>query len=332
MRELKGVDPARFRAETMAAYEPVVLRGAVRDWPLVQKGLASPEAAAGYLQGFDRGRPVETFVGPAAIAGRIFYDPSLSGFNFERRAQPLPVTLAKLLEHLDDPSPPAVYVGAIDLRGNLPEVAAENRLDLVAPEVPPRIWIGNAIEISAHFDVSHNIACVAAGRRRFTLFPPDEVANLYIGPLEFTVAGQPISLVSIEAPDLKAHPRFEKAQARALTAELEPGDAVYIPPLWWHHVRALTPFNVLVNYWWEEAPLGAGSPFDCLVHGLLAIRHLPEPEREAWRALFDHYIFEKGGPAAAHLPEGRRGILGPLTPAMAQQIRAFLMRGLSRTA
>ena len=31
--------------------------------------------------------------------------------------------------------------------------------------------------------------------------------------------------------------------ASAQTAELEPGDAIYIPYFWWHHVRSLTGFN-----------------------------------------------------------------------------------------
>ncbi len=116
----------------------------------------------------------------------------------------------------------------------------------------------------------------------------------------------------------------------AITAELGPGDAIYIPPLWWHHVRSLEPFNVLVNYWWEAAPVGAGSPFECLVHGLLAIRCLPPAERNAWLALFEHYVFQTGEDPAAHLEPQNRGVLGPMTPQLSQQIRAFLLRGLQR--
>ena len=33
-----------------------------------------------------------------------------------------------------------------------------------------------------------------------------------------------------------------------------PGDAIYIPPLWWHHVESLGQFNVLVNYWYRTGP------------------------------------------------------------------------------
>jgi hypothetical protein len=328
--ELRDVDPAHFRGSVMAGFRPVVLRGLVRDWPAVREALTSPEALARHIAASDLGRPVETFVGPPAIGGRFFYDAGMSGFNFERRGQSLSQTLSWLVSHMDDEAPPSVYAGAVDVRTAAPGFAQEARIDLVDEKVAPRVWVGNAIEVSPHFDQSHNIACVVAGRRRFTLFPPEQAANLYVGPLEFTVAGQPMGLVSPDAPDLERYPRFRQALESATSATLEPGDAIYIPPLWWHHVRSLEPFNLLVNYWWEEAPPGSGSPFEALVHGLLAIRSLPEAERRAWRALFDHYVFQTGEDAAAHLEPHVRGVLGPLTPELSRQIRAFLARGLQR--
>ena len=162
---------------------------------------------------------------------------------------------------------------------------------LLPPELArPRIWIGNRSEVSAHFDLSDNIACVVAGRRRFTLFPPDQVANLYVGPLDHTMAGQPASMVPLKAPDLERFPRFREALAAARTAELEPGDAIYIPTLWWHHVEALSAFNVLVNYWWEDPSRFAGGAFEAMVHGIMAVSYLPPERRRAWRAMFDHYV------------------------------------------
>ncbi|MNU10283.1 hypothetical protein D3C72_2573470 [compost metagenome] len=58
------------------------------------------------------------------------------------------------------------------------------------------------------------------------------------------------------------------------------------------------------------------------------MRHLPKPQRDAWKAIFDHYLFEANGDPAAHLPEARKGVLGPLTPRLAQNIRAYLKRAL----
>lgn len=328
--EWTGVDAERFRAEALPAYRPLVLRGVARAWPAVQHALSSPEAAARHIAAFDDGRPVETFMGPPGIDGRFLYDSSLTGFNFERRPQTIAQILSWLADHAGDEQPPAVYAGAVEVRGRLPRLAQELKLPLLAEDIAPRLWIGNAVEIAAHFDQSHNIACVAAGRRRFTLFPPEQAANLYVGPLDFTPAGQPAALASPDAPDLTAFPRLRAALESAQSAVLEPGDGIYIPPLWWHHVRSLGPINVLVNYWWDEAPPGSGSPFECLVHGLLAIRSLPPAERQAWRAMFDHYVFQTGEDPAAHLPAHAKGVLAPLTPSLAQRIRGFLLRGLQR--
>jgi hypothetical protein len=327
--ERNDVTAANFRETVLSHAEPVVMRGLVRDWPIVAEARRSPQAVADYVNTHDSGRPAETFIGSPSIGGRFFYDASLRGFNFERRTEPLAQAFARLLAHLDDEAPLAIYAGALDVAAHLPTMSAANPLPLVDPQVTPRIWIGNAVEISAHHDHSHNIACVVAGRRRFTLFAPEQVADLYIGPLEFTVAGQPVSMANLDAPDFAAHPRFEAALEHALTAELEPGDAIYIPPLWWHHVRSLARFNVLMNYWWHEPALGAGPPFHAMIHGLFAIAHLPEPQRRAWRAMFDHYVFQLEGDPAGHLRPENRGVLGPMTPELARVMRGFLLKGLS---
>jgi hypothetical protein len=106
-------------------------------------------------------------------------------------------------------------------------------------------------------------------------FPPDQVANLYVGPLDHTMAGQPASMAPLKSPDFDRFPRFREALAAARTAELEPGDAIYIPTLWWHHVEALSAFNVLVNYWWEDPSQFAGGAFEAMIHGIMSVSYLP---------------------------------------------------------
>ena len=159
--------------------------------------------------------------------------------------------------------------------------------------------------------------------RRFTLFPPEQVANLYVGPIEFNISGPPISMVSLRNPDLARFPRFAEALAASQSAELAPGDAIYIPYGWWHHVEALEPFNVLVNYWWNEARQ-VGSPFDSMLHAILTLRDLPPEQRAVWRTLFEHYVFTSGDESMSHLPREQRGMLGPPSPERAQAIRAIL--------
>jgi len=326
--EWRDVDARTFRDEIMPRDRPAVLKGLVKDWPAVREGRKSPEALCDYLKSFDAGRMVQTALGPSSIKGRLFYRDDMTGFNFERVSEPFQAAIARILAHREDPEPPAVYAGAVSNADCFPGFQHQNNLDLVDPSVVSRIWASNRVTAPTHYDMSDNIACVVSGHRRFTLFPPDQLANLYVGPLEFTPAGQPTSMVDVAAPDFQRYPRFAQALAAAEVAEVEPGDAVFIPNLWWHNVESLDPFNILVNYWWFDGSRGTGSPFAALVYGVLAISDLPESRRQAWREIFDHYVFRTQGDPVPHLAEEHRGMLGRMTPALAVRIRAWLLKAL----
>jgi hypothetical protein len=192
------------------------------------------------------------------------------------------------------------------------------------------IWIGNRTTATAHFDMSHNLAVCAVGKRRFTLFPPEQVENLYPGPLEPTPGGQVVSMVDFRDPDWQRFPRFREAVAAGQVADLEPGDVLFYPALWWHHVEALEAFNVLVNYWWNTSPAFMDTPWNTILHGMLSLRDRPEPEKQAWRALFDYYIFGPGDRPVAHLPEAAQGALAPLDDMRARRLRAMLLNKLNR--
>ena len=75
--------------------------------------------------------------------------------------------------------------------------------------------------------------------------------------LDFAPTPTPISLVDFRAPDFGRFPRFREAMQRAIVVELEPGDALYLPSFWWHHVESSGVLNVMVNYWWS-APAARG--------------------------------------------------------------------------
>lgn len=330
VREVENITPERFRTEIVAGYAPVVLRGLTKAWPAVAAGRESIDALCGHLAGFDQGAAAEAFVGPPEIRGRFFYSDDLSGFNFERRRGGFGDLVRYLRSLADRDDAPAVYAGALETSLALPGFAEANPLPLIEGfHATPRIWIGNASTISTHFDASDNVACVAAGRRRFTLFPPDQVHNLYVGPLDKTVAGQPTSMVELNDPDFERYPRFREALAAAQQADLEAGDAIFIPALWWHQVDAFGPLSVLVNYWWEDSP-DAAARFDAMVHAVLTISHLPPERRKAWAAMFDTFVFGEHGEPAEHLAPEHRSVLGPPTPQLRNYIRAYLARGLQR--
>jgi hypothetical protein len=327
MREFRGVDAGIFRREIAGVYRPAVLRGVVRDWPAVGEGLRSAGDLARYLAAFDGGTPVDAILTPPEARGRIFYDERMEGFNFLRRRLPIAQVIEQVLRYAHFDTPPAVAAQSAPVAQCLPGLLREHALPLLHPSIEPRIWLGNAIVTPAHFDESNNIACVVAGRRRFTLFPPEQARNLYIGPLDFAPTGTPISLVDMREPDYARHPRFREALAAAETAELDPGDAIYIPALWWHHVESLAPFNVLVNYWWKgapDAPLEAGSMLDSLLHCLVNLSHVTAEQRRGWQALFECFVFDTDPDRAAHIPEHRRGLYGEIGAEQARRIREFL--------
>jgi hypothetical protein len=322
-------DAAEFESQIRPRFEPVVIRGLARDWPIVAAGKADPLAVLGQIEQFDTGQPADIMVAPPGERGRFFYSPDMRGFNFQRQQMTLTQLARQLRQIAAEAEPVGIYAGASEIARHLPRLAQENLLPLVtAMGAIPRIWIGNATQVATHFDLSDNIAVVAAGRRRFTLFPPAATPDLYVGPLNITLAGQPVSMVDPLAPDHARFPRYREAEAQALYADLEPGDAIYVPTLWWHHVAASEPINLLVNYWHNDAQRGGG--FLALVHAMLAIREQPEAQRAAWRTWFDHFVFGPEAPGAAdHLPPHAQGVNGPASPQRDEQMRRFIVQILA---
>jgi Cupin-like domain len=325
--EWSGVDRVAFERDIAPRYEPAVLRGLVSEWPAVRRGAESDAALASFLCEMDSGGEVDALLVPPEHRGRIFYGDGRYGFNFLRNRLPISKVIEQTLRYARHAEAPAVAVQSALAADCVPSFANAHPMPLIDAAVAPRIWIGNAIVTPAHFDEASNIACVAAGARRFTLFPPEQIGNLYIGPIGHAPTPTPISLVDFDRPDLARFPRFEAALRAARVAVLRPGDAVYIPPLWWHHVASLEAFNVLVNYWWraEAIPMG----LDALLHARLAFSALPAAQRRAWQALFAHWVFDDNASAVAHLAPAWRGVHGELTPELRAQIRALLRARLA---
>jgi hypothetical protein len=330
MKELGGITGERFQREVLPAYEPVVMRGLVGHWPLVLQGRAGLEPCLQYLMGFDKGDPVDAVLARPEPSRAFSYSPGLDGFNFMHDKRPYAALFEQLWRYSHFAEPPSLAVQSALVSAALPGLEQSNTCPLLDAEVAPRIWIGNRATVPAHFDDSHNIACVAAGRRRFTLLPPQCAPLLYLGPPDYAPTPAPMSVVpDLHRADRARFPLLGEALEHAVVAELEPGDALYIPPLWFHQVEALAPhLNILMNYWWR--PLAAAQRKDDL-HiaamrlAMLAFRHLPDGEREGWRALLAHYVFGARDGALAHIPEGHRHMFGEVDAARDAEIRQDLV-------
>ncbi len=314
------VDRVIFERDIRPGNRPVVLKGLVADWPVVAAARTSPEALGAYLKRHDTGLPAKVAICPAGGQGRFFYNNDMSGMNYRN----IPGTVTQVVNRLlnDKGSGDSVYMQAIHVHRHLPELMEHLPMPLV-DGVQPRMWIGNNVLTQTHFDESVNIACHVAGEKTFTLFPPEQVANLYPGPLDLTPAGVPVSMVDLDAPDLERFPNFKAAMATAQMARLEPGDALFIPALWWHHVRTTGPLNLLVNYWWNAVGPEAISPFHALYMAALSLKRVPEDQRSAWRGLVDYFIFEEGGDPMAHLPGVPSVFRHDLTPKQLEGYRAY---------
>lgn len=333
LAEVAGpVDRQRFEAELLPRHEPLVLRGQVAAWPLVSTARRGDAALLAELEAAAAPAPVDALLLAPVHRGRIFYGDGAQGFNFVRNQLPLAELIAQLRRYGGSEAAPALAVQSAPLAVCAPALRSSLAMPLLDTSVAPRLWLGNRVVTPAHFDESANIACVVAGRRRFTLFPPEQVGNLAVGPIGHAPTGTPISLVDFEAPDLQRFPRFAQALAAGRQAELAPGDALYIPPLWWHHVASLAPLNLLLNYWWKPQPAlpaGMASGLDALLHAMACLAELPPEQRRDWQRLFAHWVFEAGPESLAHLPPALMGVHGRWTPALREQVRAFLAERLA---
>ena len=330
-REWRDVTARTLREQIIPADRPAVMRGLVENWPIVRAAAESPEALSRYIVTRDTGRPIRVMVGRPEIRGLYFFREDMGGLNFEQAYRPAREILATILSYADHSSPPSLYTGAAAIEDTLPQMVRECRLEILDKPARPRMWLGNAVTAATHYDNSDGINCMVAGRKRFTFFPPQQLPNLYVGPLELGPGGQPTSLAKVSAPDFERYPRFAQALAAAETADIGPGDAVFIPNLWWHNVEALEPLNLSVNFWWFDAlDDWTAEPFAALAHSLLALSPLPESRREIWRMMFEHYVFRAGGDPVPYLPPDRRGMLGEMTPALQEHMRSQLIRSLTK--
>ena len=333
IRVIEGARPDSFPLEELLqGGQPALLKGLASDWGLVRAGLESDAQARRYLASFYNGKPVDFSFGDPDVAGRPFYNDDFTKLNFTVRRERLDNILTEIESHLEDERPPTYYVASLLVDPCMPGFRKENDLDFAAHGVnpPPSIWIGNRTTASCHYDAPNNIACVAVGRRRFTVFPPEQIFNLYPGPLDPSPGGQAVSIIDFAKPDFSRFPRFRDALAAGQSAELEPGDAIFVPSMWWHHVEGLSRYNTLVNYWWMSMPAFVPTPMDTLYHAMWTLRDRPEREKQAWRDVFEYYVFGAPQGAGAHLPEQARGLLGPIDESRARQLRAMLMSKLNR--
>jgi hypothetical protein len=219
-----GIGPERFLAEHWSVSRPVVLEDVVCEWPAADRW--TPE----HLREVVGAAPVE------AMTQRDL-DPRYE-VNFELHRTTLP--MADLVDRVRAESPTNdlymvanntffAHAAAAPL---LAEIGFDERYLLDDPYGETTyLWFGPAgTRTPLHHDTASVLLAQLYGTKRVLLLSPyvsHRVAN------EISVYSE----VDVWAPDLARHPRY--AGLEPIEAELEPGDALFIPVGWWHAAEAL---------------------------------------------------------------------------------------------
>ena len=333
---LEGVKPDQIPFEQLFAAEgPIILRGLVSDWSLVKAGEQSPGKAMEILQSHSSKKPVGVYIAPPEAEARFFYNQDCTGFNYQSKYLQLSDIFAQIREAENNPDHSYYYMNSLTLDNCFPGLRADNDLSFdhqafTNNQPLSKVWVGTESIAAAHYDVPSNLACCVLGARRFTLFPPEQIHNIYPGPLEPTPGGQVITMVDLKNPDFERFPRVRRALEAAVVVDLQPGDAVYYPSMWWHQVEALSPFNIMINFWWLRSPAYMGNPMDIVMHAIMGIRDRPEAEKNAWREVFEYYIFGPADTPREHLPTSIQGALGELDDDSIRRLRALVKNKLNR--
>jgi hypothetical protein len=210
---------------------PVVLAGFAAEWPALRRW------SLDFLQCTHATLPITT---ARVQAGAVVMDRK-KGLLHER------MPLGAFIE--------ALRAGAADryLMSRMHELPETLRCDTPIPQAiqsapwqSGNLWIGAAGVVSAmHRDLADNLHVQVRGRKRFVLVAPQQSSSLY--PNAFFDGVPNGCRIDIELPDFVRFPKLRRVET--LLAELDAGDALYIPHRWWHHVRTLE-LSVSVNFWW----------------------------------------------------------------------------------
>jgi len=124
-------------------------------------------------------------------------------------------------------------------------------------------WMGDERAVtSMHKDPYENIYCVVSGYKDFILHPPTDLPWIPYseyptarykevdGVFEIIPETGKVPWISIDPlePDLITYPKYSKATK--VTCRVHQGDILYLPSLWFHHVRQ-SHGCIAVNYWYD---------------------------------------------------------------------------------
>lgn len=260
--------PLEFHRNWIAHNCPVVFRGAVRHWPALQKWTSA------YLKRCIGDKRVDVAVTPNGYADAVRED--LDRFVMPHEEQ---MTISTLLSILDGEicHPGVCYLQKQDsnFTSDYPELWADAETDLPwataafgsKPDAV-NLWIGDERAVtSMHKDHYENLYCVVRGKKRFTLLPPTDLPLIPYGMYrsakyklekDGTFCTEDVDEHGVipwipldpVRPNLDRWPDY--ADAHPLVIDIAPGDVLFLPSLWFHHVEQ-EHNTIAVNFWYDMA-------------------------------------------------------------------------------
>lgn len=124
-------------------------------------------------------------------------------------------------------------------------------LDKNAIPIPEDRWHSSILRMSSgrglclwtHYDVMSNFLIQIRGWKKVTLWPPSDLPNLYI---------QGSSSVA-DLDDQVNYPKLSRCNP--VQVMLGPGDVLFIPALWFHHIECVgEEWSLALNVFWRDLP------------------------------------------------------------------------------
>ncbi|KAK7574138.1 hypothetical protein V9T40_011329 [Parthenolecanium corni] len=225
-----------FLVDHFKPRRPVKLTGCIKHWPALTK--------------WDNVRYIYEKIGPRLVPVEI--GSSYTSSNWSQKLMTVDAFIKNFF--FSETEERIGYLAQHQLFNQIPEllddicepdycVLSENYDDPVGTDV--NAWFGPSNTVSPlHYDPKHNFLAQVVGKKRVFLIDPKWSENVYPYDdfLLFNTAQ-----VDLENIDYEKFPKFENTEI--FECILEAGEMLYIPPKWWHHIRAQS-VSFSVSFWW----------------------------------------------------------------------------------
>ncbi|KAG5857177.1 hypothetical protein ANANG_G00016340 [Anguilla anguilla] len=256
--------PLEFYREWIGPNKPCIIRNAFNHWPALHKWNPS------YLRERVGSKVVSVAVTPTGYADAVHGD----RFVMPEERQ---MTFSSLLDVVEQKEERAgvfyVQKQCSNLMEELPELTDDLETHIpwmseALGKLPDAVnfWLGEASAVtSMHKDHYENLYCVISGEKHFILIPPSDrpfIPYELYQPATFCQrkdgtfevvdeeGADKVPWIPLDPlnPDLERYPDYRLA--RPLTCTVRAGEMLYLPSLWFHHVRQ-SHGCIAVNFWYD---------------------------------------------------------------------------------